>query len=67
MGFSHSKRSRLGQSRALAAIVAAVCAIAMLMGGLVAAPKAWADQSGALRIEIDDAKSVGNWNISEKG
>ena len=67
MSLSHAKPDSQGRSHILAAVVAAVCAIAMLLGGLVAAPKAWADQSGALRIEIDDAKSVGQWNISEKG
>lgn len=71
MSLSHSQPKSQpdspAQSRFLTAVIAAACVIAMLMGGLVAAPKAWADQSGALRIEIDDAKSVGNWNISEKG
>jgi hypothetical protein len=71
MSLSHSQPKSQpdspAQSRFLTAVIAAACVIAMLMGGLVAAPKAWADQSGALRIEIDQQNTVGQWNISEKG
>ena len=41
--------------------------MAMLATTFIAAPFARADQDGGLRIEIDDSKTVGNWNISKAG
>ncbi|PKU93108.1 Membrane-bound lytic murein transglycosylase D precursor [Bifidobacterium thermophilum] len=54
-------------SRIIQLLVAAVCTIATLLSVCVSAPIARADQSGNLRIEIDDSKSVGNWNVSAPG
>ena len=47
--------------------MAVLCTMAMLATTFIAAPFARADQDGGLRIEIDDSKTVGNWNISKAG
>ena len=53
--------------RALSAVMAVICSVAMIAATFITAPFAMADQDGGMRIEIDDSKSVGNWNISQKG
>ena len=53
--------------RAFSAVMVVICTVAMIAATFVTAPFAMADQDGGMRIEIDDSKSVGNWNISQKG
>ncbi len=65
MGQSGNSRHGGLQSAPLAAIITAiVCTVSMIAGSLITASPAWAEQDGDARIEIDDDKSVGQWNIS---
>ena len=67
MKFPQHRRIGLRQPRVFSAAMAVICTVAMIAATFVAAPFAMADQDGGMRIEIDDSKSVGNWNISQKG
>lgn len=44
--------------RALSAVMAVICTVAMIAATFVTAPFAMANQDGGMRIEIDDSKSV---------
>ena len=67
MGSPHHKRIDLSRLHTFPTIMAVLCTMAMLATTFIAAPFARADQDGGLRIEIDDSKTVGNWNISKAG
>lgn len=67
MKFPQHRRIGLRQPRVFSAVTAVICTVAMIAATFVVAPFAMADQDGGMRIEIDDSKSVGNWNISQKG
>ena len=67
MKFPQHRRIGLRQPRVFSAATAVICTVAMIAATFVVAPFAMADQDGGMRIEIDDSKSVGNWNISQKG
>lgn len=67
MKFPQHRRIGLRQPRVFSAAMAVICTVAMIAATFVVAPFAMADQDGGMRIEIDDSKSVGNWNISQKG
>ncbi|BEK83780.1 hypothetical protein B19861_17220 [Bifidobacterium adolescentis] len=67
MGSPHHKRIDLSRLHTFPTIMAVLCTMAMLATTFIAAPFARADQDSGLRIEIDDSKTVGNWNISKAG
>lgn len=68
MGQSGNSRHGGLQSTPLAAIITAiVCTVSMIAGSLITTSPAWAEQDGDARIEIDNDKSVGQWNISQEG